>query len=219
MSRPDAAASAALDADFIDPIFFIYLDVDGDQFRANTSGQTITLTGTGFPEMDDEAFDGVTARFVDVSHINMSAGGTDQVTVRLSGLRDLDNATLNTMGDRTNWQGREAMLWRMIRDENGTQCGAIQHYYTGYMVSLDIGAEPDGQTIELTVEGYLAAFSQASNRSYLDQEDFDPGDLSARAAIAIVNGTPSSGATPLSPFMKLAYGIAKNLASRGQGLP
>ena len=77
-------------------------------------------------------------------------------------------------------------VWRDYVDPS--QRGAIQHYYTGYMVALKIGGSPASQTIEVSIETYLAAFAQASNRSYLDQELFDPGDLSARAAVAIANG-------------------------------
>lgn len=42
--------------------------------------------------------------------------------------------------------------------------------------------------INLEVETYLAFFGQASNRTYLDQQLFDPGDRSAELAIAIANG-------------------------------
>lgn len=194
MSRPDATASAALDADYIRPGFFGFLDIVGDPIRVNTLGYDITITGSGFQEMDGYTFAGIDGRVVDIDPVRMRAGGSEQVTARLSGLRDLDNATLNTLGDRANWQGRPAMLWRMIRDATGTQQGAIQHYYTGYMVALGIKGDPFEQTIEVAIETYLAAFSAASNRTYLDQERYDPGDLSARAAIAIANGIsgPSS---------------------------
>lgn len=189
MSLPDASASAALDADFIQPGFFAFLDILGDPIRCNTLGFDVALSGTGFPEMDGQTFTGIDGTLVDIGPVHVKEGGSDQVTARISGLRDIDNDTLNTIGDRANWQGRPAMLWRMIRDKTGSQQGAIQHYYTGYMVSLSIKGTPGEQTIEVVIETYLVAFSQASNRSYLDQDKFDPSDLSARAAIAIANGT------------------------------
>ena len=40
----------------------------------------------------------------------------------------------------------------------------------------------------MSVESYLAFFGQASNRTYLDQQSYDPGDQSAALAIAIANG-------------------------------
>jgi hypothetical protein len=189
VSRPDATASAALDNDIIRPGFFCFLDIVDDPFRINTLGYDVTVSGTPYPEMNGQTFLGVTGRLVDIGTVNVKAGGSDSLVAKLSGLRDIDNATLNTIGDPSKWQGRTAMLWRLIRNEAGVQQGAIQHYYTGYMTSLAISGDPKEQAIELTIESYLAAFSEASNRTYLDQELFDPGDLSARASIAIANGT------------------------------
>ncbi|BAK66895.1 hypothetical protein SLG_22200 [Sphingobium sp. SYK-6] len=216
MSRPDATASAALDHDFIRPGFFCFLDIVGDPFRINTLGVDLLITGTPYPEMNDQTFLGVTGRLVDIGPVNVKGGGSDSVMARLSGLRDLDNDTLNTIGDRANWQGRTAMLWRMIRDVAGAQQGAIQHYYTGYMTSLAISGEPQSQTIELTIESYLAAFSEASNRTYLDQELFDPGDLSARASIAIANGI--SGNPLMSNTQTNSGGGARPVGYSGQPL-
>lgn len=187
MSRPDSIASAALDGDIIRPGFFVFLDLVGHPVRFNTMGRDITVTG-GTPELNGE-YIGTDGRFVDIGAVTTKSGGSDQLTCSLSGLRDIDNDTLNIVGDQTNWQGRPAYLWRVIRNESGVQQGAIQHYYTGYMMSLSIAGEPTEQTIQLAIEGYLSAFSQASNRTYLDQELYDPADLSARAAIAIANGT------------------------------
>ena len=103
----------------------------------------------------------------------------------------------------------------MIRNEAGAQVGAIQHYYTGYMTSLGINGDPQEQSIELAIEGYIAAFGAASNRSYLDQELFDPGDLSARAAIAIANGVSGS---PLTNNTPTGLDAARALASGASGI-
>lgn len=198
MSRPDPAASAALDGDIIRPGFFVFLDIADNPVRFNTLGYDVTVSGSGFAEMDGQPFIGTNGKFVDIGAVQAKSGGSDQLVCSLSGLRDIDNETLNIIGDQTKWQGRPAFLWRMIRDENGTQQGAIQHYYTGYMVALSIEGDPAEQTIQLAIEGYLVAFSQASNRTYLDQDLFDPADLSATAAIAIANGTTESNTTPLA---------------------
>lgn len=192
MSRPDAAASAALDAPVIRPVFFCYLDIVGDPLRACTAGRSYSFSGTGDPDLDGFSFDGVDPTVVDIGPVRNKDGGADSVTAKLSGIVTLDADLLNIVGNKANWQGRTARLWRMIRDENGDQRGAVQHYYTGWMTSLAIGGSPESQTINLTIESYLAAFSKASGRTYLDQETFDPGDLSARAAIAVANGMSGS---------------------------
>lgn len=202
MSRPDAAASAALDAQVIRPVFFCYLDIVGDQLRACTAGRSLKLDGTGDPDLDGFVFEGIDAKVVEIGPVRAKDGGSDAVIARLSGLVTLDNELLNLIGDADNWQGRTARLWRMIRDEDGVQRGAIQHYYTGWMTALAITGDPaSGQTLNLTIEAYLAAYSAASNRSYMDQELFDADDLSPRAAVAIANGnsgSPLTGNTAVS---------------------
>jgi hypothetical protein len=117
------------------------------------------------------------------------------VTARLSGIRGLDDDDRALLADPANWQGRTVRMWRMIRNAVDEQQGGIQHYYTGYMMALSHIGSASGLTLELTIESYLAAFSQASGRTYLDQESFDEEDLSARAALAIANGNSSSPLT------------------------
>lgn len=201
MSRPDAAASAALDGKVIRPVFFCYLDILGDPLRACTAGRSYTFDGSGDPDIDGQTFDGINPTLVEISPVKMKDGGSDSVTAKMSGIVTLDAELLAIVGDKATWQGRTARLWRMIRDADGVQQGALQHYWTGWMTSLLIAGEPGNQTIQLTIQTYLAAYSQASNRTYLDQEQFDPGDLSARAAIAIANGNsgnPLVAGTPTS---------------------
>ena len=199
MNRLDAIASGALSAEIVKPVWLAYLDIFGDPVRANSSGADMTITGTGDVDMDGHQFIGISHSFVDISAVSARQGGSNTVTATLSGIAGLDADTLALIGDKANWQGRPARLWRIIRNAANVQQGAVQHYYTGYMTALTIGAQPDQQSITVSIETYLAAFSQASNRTYLDQERYDPGDLSARASIAIANGNtgnPITGGTP-----------------------
>lgn len=197
MSLPDSTAAAALGDPVIKPVFFAFLDFVDDPVRANSSGHDITPSGSGDPDLDDQLFLGIGHEFVDVSSVRVGMGGSESVTATLSGLPELDAETLETIGDKANWQGRVARLWRVIRDASNTQQGGFQAYYTGYMTALAISGDENGQIITVTIETYLAAFSTAPNRTYLDQERYDSGDLSARAAIAIVNGVSgANGNTP-----------------------
>lgn len=214
MSRPDAAASAAIDAQTIRPVFFCYLDIVGDPLRACTAGKSIAFAQTGDPDLDGFTYDGIDPTVVDIGPVRSKDGGADSVTAKLSGIIVLDAELLNTIGNRANWQGRTARLWRMIRDEDRQQRGAVQHYYTGWMTALDIAGEPGNQTINLTIQSYLAAYSQASNRTYLDQATFDPGDLSARAAIAIANGISGSPLVSNTPVITGAGTSSNPLAAK-----
>lgn len=204
MSRPDSTAAAALDAQVVRPVFVAWLDVLGDPLRANTSGHDMPFSGTGDTDLDGYTFHGVDPTFVDIGEVKFREGGSDSLTAKISGIVGLDSDLLDTIGTTDNWRGRTARLWRVIRDEFGTQAGAIQPYYTGYMSTLDMIAAANGQTLTVTIEGYLAAFTAASNRSYLDQDSFDPGDLSARAAVAIANGV--SGTALVSNTVTAPFG-------------
>lgn len=206
MSRPDATAAAALSAAVIRPAFFAYLDIIGNAVKVTTAGYSVTFSGTGDSDLDGATYNGINADFVDISEIKVGEGGSETVTARLSGLPVIDAATFTIIADKANWQGRQARLWRMIRNEANVQQGAIQHYWTGYMTALSVRVTPDqGQTIDLSIEGYISAHSQPSNRTYLDQERYDSGDLSAKAAIAIANGTSNN---PLGvPYYGSIYGV------------
>lgn len=195
----DATASAALDADVVKPVWFGWLDIVGGALRVNTSGKDITPTGSGDPELDDFLFSGISAAFVDVGRVANKPGGSDTVTAKLSGLPTLDADLLDLIADSANWQGRTARLWRMVRDASNVQQGNFDPYYTGYMTAMPIRPAPDSSIISVTIENYLAAFSAASNRSYLDQARFDPGDRSAEVALAIANGTSGNPLTNNTP--------------------
>lgn len=188
MSLPDATHAAALDAEVIKPVWFAWLDFDGDPVRANTSGRNITPTGTGDDDLDDFEFLGITARLVSVSPVRIREGGSETVTAQLSGIQGLDADDLALLADPTAWRGRDARLWRIVRNASNVQQGGYHAYYTGKMVALTHRGNADEQTISVTIESYLAVFSSPSNRTYLDQSRYDAGDESARASIAIANG-------------------------------
>ena len=190
----DSTSSAALDSVVIKPVFLAFIDFANEPMRVNTSGADITPPGTGEPDLDDKLFSGLRANVVDIGPVANKGDGTDSIQIKLSGLPLLDADMLAEINDPTNWRSREIRLWRIIRNAANVQQGGVQHYYTGYMSNLAMPVSIDSQTIEVTVESYLAAYGPASNRSYLDQEKYDAGDLSARAAIAI--GNNASGGSP-----------------------
>ena len=188
MSTPDPVATAALRSEVIKPVWFAFLDILGDPVRANTSGADVVPSGTGDPDLDGQTFVGITGDLVTVSPVKYAPGGSQTVTASLSGIPGLDNDLIAQLDNVTNWRGRNARLWRVIRNAANVQQGGFQNYYTGKIVGLSHTASGESQTIEVTIESYLAVFSQASNRTYMDQTRFDAGDNSAAAAVAIANG-------------------------------
>lgn len=196
MSLPDGTAIAALSDEVIKPVFYAFLDIDGGQVRCNTSGADVTPTGTGDADLDTHAFTGISGAFIDIGEVAYRAGGSESVTATLSGIPSVDDATLALLADPAKWRGREARLWRVIRNASNVQQGGYHAYYTGRMTALSHSGDDSGQTIAVTIESYLAVFSEASNRSYLGQDRYDAGDLSAQAAIAIANGNYTGAVTP-----------------------
>ena len=189
MNGPDAAAQAALAERVRRPVTYCWLDIAGEPVRVTDGPYSYTFAGTGDEDLDGFTFEAVDARVVSVGDVKAKEGGTDTLTLTLSGLAGIDGDTMNSIGNRANYQGRDARLWKaMLNPVDLTHIGAIWPYYTGYMAVPKIAGDQTSQTISLEIETYLAFFGQASNRTYLDQASYDPGDLSAELSIAIANG-------------------------------
>ncbi len=189
MSGPDVAARGALDADVRRVATFCFLDIAGEPVRVTDAPYPVTFAGTGDEDLDGFTFDPVNPDVVTVTPVKNKTGGSDSVTLTLSGLVGVDDELLDAIAVRANYQGRDARLWKMMLDpETLAPIGAVWPYFTGYMSVPKIVGDRASQTVQMTVETYLAFFGQASNRTYLDQADFDPGDKSAELSIAIANG-------------------------------
>lgn len=187
--RPDSAAQAALAADVRRPVTFAWLDLKGEPIRVTNGPYSVTFAGTGDPDLDGFTFTAIDPRVVSVGMVKAKEGGTDTLTLQLSGLAGVDDELMTQIGDRSNWAGRDCRLWRAMLDpQNLTRIGNLWSYYTGYMSVPKITGDRQNQVINLSVESYLAFFGQASNRTYLDQQSYDPADQSAALSIAIANG-------------------------------
>lgn len=188
MSRLDTAAADYIDNNLVlRPVYFVFLDFATTPVRATNAGMDLDVSGATQPDLNG-LYKFVSSEVAELSPIKVSDGGSSPVSVRLSGLRDLDDDKLSEVLDETEWKGRLARVWRVIWDGANAPQGTYQHLYTGYMVDVLIGGNTDSQTIEITIENYLTAFSQASNRTYLNSKDYDPGDRSGEAAVTAANG-------------------------------
>lgn len=188
-SRPDPAGAAALAERLRHPVTFCFLDIRDEPVRVTNAPYGFSFSQTGDEDLDGFTFDAVDPRVVSVGTVKAKEGGSDTLALELSGLPGVDGDTLNQIGNRANWQGRDARLWKaLLNPSDPTQILSLWAYYTGYMAVPRITGDRNSQTISLEVESYLAFFGQASNRTYLDQNLFDPGDRSAELSIAIANG-------------------------------
>jgi hypothetical protein len=129
----------------------------------------------------------------------------------MSGLLVNNADFLAIIGDKTKWQGRTARLWFYCVNENEAQVGSIIPYYTGYMNEVSIAGSAESQTVTLTIENYLVSIAGAQNKTYLIQNIYDAGDLSAEASISAANGMAGAGA--------YNYGPGGGNGSGGGGVP
>ena len=219
----DSTAQAAVETTFA-PGWFIFLDVDGDPVRVTNVGADVAFVSTGDADLDGFTFTSFGGPNLAVGDISNSDSGSDTFQITLSGILNLDTALLNAIGDKTKWQGRVGRVWMHAYDETGTTPqGAIAHFETGYMSSVRIVSSPGGdgqngtQAIIASLENWLAAFNAASNRSYLNQKDYDSADTSAAATIAASNGTMRNGGAASGSTGGSAGGIGRNGLPLGVG--
>jgi hypothetical protein len=188
-TRPDAAAQWALSQDVRRPVDFAWLDIAGEPLRVTNAPYHFTFANTGDEDLDGHTFMAVDPRFVSVGSVRAKEGGSDTLTLQLSGLAGVDDELMTTIGDKSRWMGRDARLWKAMLDpQDFARIGSIWCYYTGYMSTPRIVGDRSSQTINLDVETYLGFFTQASGRTYLDQAEYDPGDRSADLTVTIANG-------------------------------
>ena len=185
----DATTQGALEATVLYWRMLLWADFDGDPLRATSGLYDRTISGSGDAELDG-FYDSYDHNLISVGPVKHNETGSDTVTVTMSGLL-LNADLLNMIGDRTKWQGRSARLWFYCADENETQVGSIIPYYTGYMNDVVIAGSPSEQRITLTIENYLATLSGAPSQTYMMQNMFDAGDLSANATLGAANGIGS----------------------------
>lgn len=187
-SRPDAVANAALAAHVRRPINIAFLDIAGEPVRVTDGPYHLTFAGTGDEDLDGHTFQALDPSVVSVGKVRAKEGGSDTVTLTLSGLAGIDDDVMTQIGNKAAWAGRDARIWKAMLDPvQLTRIGAIWCYHTGYMSVPKITGDRTSQEISLDVESYLGFLTQASGRTYLDQSSFDAGDLSAELAIAIAN--------------------------------
>lgn len=200
MAELDAPATAALETAHA-PAWFIWFDIEGDPIRITTFGKDVTFAGTGDADLDGQTFASFDHRAIDVSDISNSENGSDTVTVTLSGIVGIDDDLMADINNPAVWRGRMGRIWCQLYDDSGvTPQGAIAAYYTGYASKPKVIPGAKTQVISIDFENWLAASSEASNRSYLNQKDYDPNDNSAAATIAAANmgrgapnGAPRAG--------------------------
>ena len=188
----DPTTQAALEATVVNWRVLIYADFVGDVLRGTSGLYNKTISGSGDTELDG-TYDSFSHDLINVSPVKHNESGSDTVTISMSGLIVNNADFLAIIGDKSKWQGRTARLWFYCVDQNENQIGSIIPYYTGYMNEVGISGNSESQAVSLTIENYLASIAGAQNKTYLIQNIFDAGDLSAETSIAAANGMAEAG--------------------------
>ena len=190
MSNLNATVQAAVEGQVVNARWVCYLDVDTDPLRATTGLYNKTFSSTGDADLDGFTFESYPAELISVSEVQHDESGSNQVAVTMSGLIVNNAAFLALIGDKSKWQGRTARLWWYLVDTNEAQITSnVYGYYTGYMNDITINGSPESQSITMTIEHYLVTLAVTPNKTYAMQNQFDSGDYSADASIAVANGT------------------------------
>jgi hypothetical protein len=188
----DATTQAALDAQVVNWRVLIYADFVGDVLRGTSGLYNKVISGSGDTELDG-TYDSFNHDLINVSPVKHNETGSDTVSISMSGLVVNNADFLAIIGDKSKWQGRIARLWFYCVDQNESQVGSVIPYYTGYMNEVSISGSAESQTVTLTIENYLTSIAGAQNKTYLIQNIFDAGDLSAETSIAAANGMAEAG--------------------------
>ena len=188
----DATTQAALEATVVNWRVLIYADFVGDVLRGTSGLYDKVISGSGDTELDG-TYDSFDHNLINVSTVKHNESGSDTVSISMSGLVVNNADFLAIIGDKSKWQGRIARLWFYCVNENEGQVGSIIPYYTGYMNEVSISGGAQSQTVTLTIENYLTSIAGAQNKTYLIQNIFDAGDLSAEPSIAAANGMAEAG--------------------------
>lgn len=210
MPTLDSGAVAALGQPAFAAAFFVWVDIVGDPLRITTFGKDVTVPYSGDPDLNYQTFLSFDPRAIQIGDVTNAEGGSETLNVDLSGIPSIPADMMDEIVDVTKWRGRTVRLWFQLYDETGVSPqGAVVAYYTGYASSVRVLPSAKTQIIRLEVENYLAAFNQASNRSYLNQKDYDSTDNSASATLAAANmgrGVATTGGQPPGDYGGISGG-------------
>jgi hypothetical protein len=201
MSLPSVVEDA-LDETAVPWHLLIWADFDGDPiyWTSEVYDRTFGASETGDSYLDGKTFKASTrpsdpqdALIVGLGDIEQGAGGSDTLTITLSGQILGDTDVLNIVGDRTKWAERRLCIWWFIRDDDGSIIGGIPDlYYKGRFVAVDDACAPDNSSLVVSIETYRAVLTGVSGRRIDQQQAYDAGDTSPAATVAAANGLHSA---------------------------
>lgn len=162
------------------PIWFLWLDVEGDPLRMHTGLGEITFgaSETGDPALDGYTFTGL-GQLATIGQIQESENGSGPVSITVPGVDPEVAGFKPFIADARRWQFRRAVLWFSYVTADGTGLvDSPEREKTGRMDDMDIEHSGDTCTITLNLEGFAASSGPPLNSRYADQAEIDPDDIS-----------------------------------------
>lgn len=196
MPLPDTLAKTGLQSKVQRLSRLGFFDFVGDPLRSTDYPYDISFVGNPDAELNGSYFP-MDKSIIEIGPISHNKENSDTLTVTLSGLISLDATMMTYLGNRANWFGRQAIIWFMVSNEAASTYGQPWRHYTGRIVNVTYEGDGESSRVTVHVENYLANISQAANKTYLSQQEFDPADRSAAASIAAVNSRNVLGTSSL----------------------
>jgi hypothetical protein len=170
----------------------------GTQF-AWTGPYALAVSGSGDSLCDGHTFDPVANGVpIDIGANQFSYSGSEALPVSVAIPDPPTDAMQQAVNDRTEWQGRTCVMWRVVMSTPPTATApaqyVIQRVRVGKMDELRINNDGTKHIFTVIIEAHASMISQATNSTYLDQKTkYDSSDTSQDYAMAIANNprTPS----------------------------
>jgi hypothetical protein len=185
VTAPSIVTAIAARLDFKAETIFTWTGVGSIKAPANT----------GDSLLDNQQFDAIDPDLVDIGENTYTMGGSGELTVTLNVSSAPPNAIAAAMVYPNEYQGRSAVLWRVVKIDTGNPLAQpvwiFRRIRSGTMDKVSVQADGQSHRIMLTIESHGGKVSNATNQTYLNQRAYDPADSSQDFAPSIANGDPA----------------------------
>lgn len=179
------------------PVWFVYLDIEGDPVRAWTATWNMTF---GASETGDPLLDGfeflATGGLGEIGNIADGLTGGGPVTLRLPAVDPAETAFNEIVANARSWQWRRAVIWRSYIDlETGQLLYPPRRVRSGRMDNLKAVDAEDDAYISVDVESHAAHAQVALESRYAEQREIDATDISQKWVHDLANKQVTVGGT------------------------
>lgn len=191
-----AGTVTALTAGVIRPVLIGRLDIVADPVVAWTGPGTFLPTGSGDAALDGQTFFPM-APFVELSSINENQGIGGPATLTVAGHDLDDDLLLQIVNDKRAWRGRAGYLWLgLLNVDEATVVVDPFRIKTGVMVDMTVVRDPDGSTIQVTIDKDLGNARSAPLR-WIDHVRYFSADTFSTFVVALANKPQGFNASDL----------------------